>query len=363
MAGKKRNAASGSGSAALAGYEYQIDVSVWLALELVVVARLTEEMILEPASEEDLEADLADSQPGRVVNRVPLEGYTLIVQAKRKTTDAWTPTTLKTLLDHGSDTRISAAERLKEARARYLLVTSAGLNGDARKLKVRRAGNWPSKASVPSVIKKALTVDVAGRLAVISDEDDERLNGDIDRLITEGCSVPRARLADCKERLRQDARARIRNAGNGKWIREELEVVIRDHDGYLASSPELEHFIHPLNWGELRGAMKDNSAAIIVGQSGTGKTLSTLKLYDELRADMPGLTRIPIRLGPGELRDKLRDQSIPTPVLFDIEDPWGRFDFDPRSRLWNDQLAGFFTNADFHRHSRYCQPIFGSASF
>ena len=58
MIGKKVSKvkkASGSGSAAVAGYEYQIDVSVWLALELVVVARLTEEMTLEPASEEDLE--------------------------------------------------------------------------------------------------------------------------------------------------------------------------------------------------------------------------------------------------------------------------------------------------------------------
>lgn len=346
---RKVKKASGSGSAAMAGYEYQIDVSVWLALELVVVARLTEEMTLEPASEEDLEADVAESQPGRVVNRVPLEGYTLIVQAKRKTTDAWTPTTLKTLLDHGSDTRISAAERLKVAKNRYLLVTSAGLNGDASKLKVRKAGNWPGTASIPSVIKDALTVDATGRLAVISNEDDERLDGDIDRLLIEGCSVPGARLAECKERLRQDARARIRNAGNGKWTRAELEAVIRDHDGYLASSPELDHFIHPLNWSELRVAMKTESAAIIVGQSGTGKTLSTLKLYEELRADMPGLTRVPIRLGPGELRDKLIDQSIPTPVLFDIEDPWGRFDFDPRCRPWNDQLAGFFANADQNR--------------
>ena len=145
-----RKKASGSGSASVAGYEYQIDVSVWLALELVVVARLGEEMTLEPASEEDLEADVADSQPGRVVSSIHLEGYTLIVQAKRKTTDNWTPTTLKTLLDHGSDTRISAAERLKVAKNRYLLVTSAGLNGDGRKLKVRRAGNWPGKGSIPA---------------------------------------------------------------------------------------------------------------------------------------------------------------------------------------------------------------------
>lgn len=345
MTGKGK-ATSGSGSPSLAGYDYQVDVSVWLGLELVVVTRIAEEMTLEPASQEDLEAELAENEPGRVVNRVPLTGYNLIVQAKRKSGDAWTPSTLKTLLQHGSDTRISAAKRLKDPKARYLLVTSATLNGDARKLKVRKAGNWPGKGSVPDVIKKVLATDVTGRLAVIAGEDDERLEGDIDRLLTEGCRVPRARLAACKERLRQDARARVKGAGNGRWTRAEIEDVIRDHDGYLASSPELENFVHPTNWSDLRAAIKKDSAAMIVGQSGTGKTLATLKLYDELRAEMPGLTRIPIRLGPGELRDKLLDQSIPTPVLFDIEDPWGRFDFDPRSRPWNDQLAGFLANAD-----------------
>ena len=35
--------------------EYQIDVSVWLALDLVLAAKLTHELVLEPASQEDVE--------------------------------------------------------------------------------------------------------------------------------------------------------------------------------------------------------------------------------------------------------------------------------------------------------------------
>ena len=146
------NGTSGSGSDALAGYDYPMDVSVWLALELVLVSGMTDEMTLEPATQEDLEADLADGVNGRIVNRVPLDGYTLIVQAKRKGGDAWTQATLKTLLEHGSDTRASAAKRLKDGKNRYLLVTSAGVNGDARKLKVRKAGNWPGADSVPEAL-------------------------------------------------------------------------------------------------------------------------------------------------------------------------------------------------------------------
>lgn len=332
---------SGAGAASLAGYEYQIDVSIWLALDLVLVSRLTEELILEPASQEDLEATLADTEPGRLVNSVPMAGYTLIVQAKRRSGDAWTPKSLKALLNHGGDNRVSAAARLKNGQARYLLVTSAGLNGDARKLNRRQVGSWPKAAVMPSVIAKGVTHDISGRVAIVANQDDERLRGDIDRLLSEGCRVPNARLEDCRNKLREEARTRIARAGGGRWQRSEIEAVIRLHEGYLASTPELEQYVHPNNWQDLRAIVNQKSAAIIIGQSGTGKTLATKMLYDELRKEIPGLARVPIRLGPSALRNDM----TPSPVLYDIEDPWGRFDFDPDSRPWNDQLGNFLAAA------------------
>lgn len=332
---------AGAGAASLAGYEYQIDVSVWLALDLVVVSQQTGELTLEPASQEDLEALLTDAEPGRLVSRIPMKGYTLIVQAKRRGGDAWTPSTLRTLLKHGSDKRKSAAEQLTNVNARYLMVTSAGLNGDARKLGRRRAATWPKPTAMPAVIAKGIAHDISGRVAVIANQDDERLRDDIDRLLTEGCRVPNAQLEACRSKLREDARARIARAGGGRWRREEIEAVIRAHEGYLASAPELDHYVHPTNWSDLRAAMTDNSAAIIIGTSGTGKTLATKMLYDELRKEIRGLARVPIRLGPSELRD----DPTPLPVLYDIEDPWGRFDFDPDSRPWNDQLGDFLAAA------------------
>ncbi len=332
---------AGSGAASLAGYEYQIDVSVWLALDLVVVSQQTGELELEPASQEDLEARLGDAQPGRLVSRVPMNGYTLVVQAKRRGGDAWTPSSLRTLLEHGSDGRVSAADRLKDPDARYLLVTSAGVNGDASRLVRRHAGAWPKPAAMPAAISKAFEHDISGRVAVIANQDDERLRGDIDRLLTEGCRVPNARLDDCRRKLREDARARIARAGGGRWRREEIEEVVRAHDGYLASAPELDHYVHPTNWADLRSAMAERSAAIIVGTSGTGKTLATKMLFDELRREVAGLTRVPILFGPAQLHN----DTTPRPVLYDIEDPWGRFDFDPASRPWNDQLAGFLAAA------------------
>lgn len=338
--GNQEDEGGGSGGHSIAGYEYQIDVSIWLALDLVLANRLTQELVLEPASEEDIEADLADAEPGRLTNRAVLNGYRLVVQAKLRGGDAWTVAGVKALLKHG-DARPSAAKRLENGDVRYLLVTSAGLNGGTRGLQVRRAGSWPKATGMPATIKSALPAGSAARVAIIGNEDPERLATDINSILTDSFRIPRSKLDKCRQALREQARARIGGAGGGRWTRSQLEQVIRRHDGYIASSPELDHYVAPTNWGELRTAISDKYAAIVIGQSGTGKTMATRKLYEELRKEVPGLARVPITLGP----EQLRDDTTEPPVLYDIEDPWGRYDFDPKSRPWNDQLAQFFARA------------------
>lgn len=80
-------------------------------------------------------------------------------------------------------------------------------------------------------------------------------------------------------------------------------------------------------------------------QSGSGKTATAEALWLERKAAIPDLKRVPITQGPDQLRI---DRTLP-PVLYDIEDPWGRFKFEPDSRPWNDQLAPAFGSA---RHDR-----------
>jgi hypothetical protein len=57
--------ASGGGPS-LEGYFYQVDVSVWAALDLLLAKKLAQQLVLEPASKEDLEATLAENEPGRL---------------------------------------------------------------------------------------------------------------------------------------------------------------------------------------------------------------------------------------------------------------------------------------------------------
>lgn len=59
MPGKKTSLTGAA--AAQAGYDYQVDVSILVALRLLLITKAASRLILEPANEEDLEADLAPS--------------------------------------------------------------------------------------------------------------------------------------------------------------------------------------------------------------------------------------------------------------------------------------------------------------
>ena len=334
----------GAGNWALKGFDYQVDVSIWLALDLMVDSRMTSEMTLEHISEEDLEADIEDFEPGTVAESVPMRGYRLIVQAKRRTGDAWTAAGFINLLNHGTR-RQSAKERLEEDQnARYLLVTSASVNGHLRSLNVRHVGAWPAADNVPTNIA-AVGSGVAGRLAIIGSEDDERLVRDIKDLLVDRFRVPNARREACHTALRDEALNRMRGEKGGRWTRDEVEKIILAHDGYLAGGSEVDTFVRPTNWGDIRQALDSHHAVIIIGQSGSGKTTTRDALFRDLREEIPGLHRIHITHGP----EQLRADTTQPPVFYDIEDPWGRFRFEPDSRPWNDQLAGEFRKA---RHDR-----------
>lgn len=335
--------ASGAGGYALAGYDYQIDVSIWLALDLVLANGYTSEVLVEPISEEDLEADLKSTGPGSLATTSELDGYRLIVQAKRRTGNAWTVADVNALLKHGKN-RPSAQARLADPRARYLLVTNAAVNGGALDLSVRRAGSWPGPTKLPESIRSTMPAGAGGRIAIIERQDEERLQRDIGDLLTQTLRVPRARMGECVTALRNEVRARMLGAGSGRWTRAQLQAVIMAHDGYIASSPELDRYVHPLNWEDLTRLMEERYAALLVGQSGSGKSLAAKKLFEELSKKIAGLSWKPI----SDVRQMQQDRTK-GPVLYFIEDPWGTNNFESDRRPWTAQLALEFAHA---RHDR-----------
>ncbi|QDM21159.1 hypothetical protein FIU28_08550 [Tardiphaga sp. vice154] len=152
-----------SGGASLEGYFYQLDVSILTALDLVLAKKVAQEIILEPTTDEDLEADLED-EPGALSEILAIDNYRLVAQCKLRSTGPWKYEALNSLLAHGKR-RKPARDRLIDSHLRYLLVTSADLDAVARGLRIENIGQWPAAADLPPDMAKYLPADAGGRIS------------------------------------------------------------------------------------------------------------------------------------------------------------------------------------------------------
>lgn len=328
---------AGSGAQALAGYEYQVDVSVWAALDLVLAKKLASSVELEPTSQEDIEASLAATNPGTVAVGIATPHRKLVIQAKQRSTASWDLKSIAALLKHGGTSRVSAKDRLQDPSVHYLLVTSAPLTGVASGLRIRQFGQEGDVRGMPASLKKELHPGSEGRVAVLANEEADRIEQRIKDLLMDAFRVPHSKWKSCLNTLRQEARSKMTGRSTRIWARSELEATVRAFDGYFATSPELDNYVRPTNWQILCDRLESAHAVVIAGRSGTGKTMASAALWNHIRSKIPGIERIPIQSGPSQIRTTERSG----PVLFDIEDPWGRYRFDPDSEEWNDKLPNF----------------------
>ena len=145
-----RTSAASGAKAALDGFEYQLGVSMLVALRLMLITKSASRITLEPANEEDLEADLEPATPGRVQPSANMaEGYKLVVQVKLRNSGPWSINNFKALLKHGT-TRQPARYLLDDPDTRYLLITNADTTGKARNLLAHGLEEWPEDQVVPA---------------------------------------------------------------------------------------------------------------------------------------------------------------------------------------------------------------------
>lgn len=103
-------ARAGSGAPAFEGYLYQVDVSVWTALDLILAKKLAAAVELEPCSQEDIEAQLSENGPGRVTLGAATSQRLLVIQAKLRSGESWKVNAIAALLKHGGPNRVSVPE-------------------------------------------------------------------------------------------------------------------------------------------------------------------------------------------------------------------------------------------------------------
>lgn len=330
---------SAGAQASLDGYWYQLKVSVLFALDILANKQQADEITLEPANEEDLETELKD-EPGALTQELTIKTRKLIVQCKLRNNGPWTIGEIKSLLVRGKQ-RTPPKDLLKDQDVSYLLVTSADLSGKARNLLVKSATRWQRSGAMPRSLAKALPPNADGRVAVFCNLDQEKIETRINNLLIQRFRVPRANVGTCIKQLEEGTLQRMRGKGARVWKREEVVGIIEAQGGYDGTTKDLARFVHPANWDDLRAQLKKRNAIVLTGPSGTGKTTTAKALIASMREENPHLTHIKIEGGPEQLRD---DKTL-GPVIFEVEDPWGRYRVEPESLPWNDAINEFLTSA------------------
>ena len=338
-----RTRAAGGANAALKGFEYQLGVSVLAALRLMLITKSSTRITLEPANEEDLEADLEPGTPGRVQPSANVAaGYKLVVQVKLRNDGPWSITAFNALLKHGT-TRKQARYHLGDPDTRYLLITNADATGVARNLLVHGVEEWPEDQVVPASLSAILPPEPEGRIAIWGVLTEPHLDLEINDILSSLLRVPKSQQVECRERLRDEALRRMLGTSPGVWTREDLLSVIRGSGGYLASDPQLESFVPPANYQVLGELLERQNAVVLTGPSGTGKTLTALALVDQARQrpSAPEIIHVNVNDGPSSTRT-FADSG---PKLFYVEDPWGQYSLRGGADAWTEQLPRLLRGA------------------
>ena len=335
--------AAGGAKAALDGFEYQLGVSVLAALRLMLITKSATRITLEPANDEDLEAELEPATPGRVQPSANVAaGYKLVMQVKLRDSGPWSIKDFDALLKHGT-ARQPARYHLDDPGTRYLLITNADTTGVARNLLVRGLEEWPEEQIFPSTLSTTLPHGPEGRIAIWGVLTERLLNLELNDILGSLLRVPQSLQAECRARLRDEALRRMRGTSPGVWTRVDLLSVIRSSGGYLASAPQLESFVPPANYQVLRDLLERQNALVLTGPSGTGKTWTALALVDQSRQrpSAPEIIQVNVNDGPSSTRT-LADTG---PKLFYVEDPWGQYSLRGGADVWTEQLPRLLREA------------------
>lgn len=330
-------------SAALAGYDYQLDVSIFAALRILFVTKSASRITLEPANADDIEVELEEDDPGHVEAMAQLGVATrIIMQVKLRSGDPWSIDAFERLLKHGKR-RTPAKDHLVDPDVRYLLVTNADVSGVARELLVKDFEEQPGHDDFPESLRKILPDAPDGRLAIYACLTPKLLEYEIGHILTTILRVPKDRQGPCLATLREEAMARMRGTSPGVWAYNDLLGTIRGHGGFLASVAELDAFVEPTNFPDMIRQIENKNAVVIAGSSGTGKTLAARALCDQARKRNGALDIVVVN--PNSDPSSIRQIVQTGPKLFYLEDPWGQNSLRVGSETWTEQLPRILRDA------------------
>jgi hypothetical protein len=271
------------------GFEYQIDASIWIALELMLLKEQIDEMLVEPDNSEDVEVLLnarsalptepvsQDSQTA-IVQVTASTGRRMLYQMKTRSTGPWTDTAFKKVIGDGLEPQKPARGPTPRARAlrmlltdsnlSYMLLTDAGTDANLFGL------SWPTLhpegcVEVPSkdffdTSLRNQAGKLAGRLLIMSSLSSELLGFRIAKLLTETAKVPHIRLAHCVAALKDAFRQRLLGTETAPFKRAELLTILKAHEG-LTSRSEDPFYVPPGDVAAIEARLDHERWIVLIG--------------------------------------------------------------------------------------------------
>jgi hypothetical protein len=355
------------GTSGLRGYEYQITVTVWLGLKLLLETRACRELEIEPASQEDIAAKLNVS-PEQSTGMVGLKfkKIDLDIQVKSRRGAVWTKSAFKSVLKgkpaakkktgkkvkksksgkpakaiapaQSKSPRTHPLERLKQdSNRRYLFITDAQLHSELSDFSVTEIGNASSAKKLPVKLAFGEEKEIAPRLGVIEQMSEHRVALEIKQILSQYGHVQPSQINVTIDELKAAVRRKLLKESAGPWKIEDLEGVLKNNSG-MPSAPK--KVIFPLNIEDIRSQLGEG-AVILSGQSGTGKTILAELLEYEHRMNSEPFEIITAAKA-GVIRKLIQS---PGRHLFFLEDPWGHYQIEADADHWRSELPKLLSQA------------------
>ena len=152
----------GGGNSGYAGYEYQVQATLWIALVLLVAKSTSDSISIETKNDEDIE--VAINNPDAASLGISDPKLNLILQIKRRSAAPWAASAFAAVLTGELSLQESSLQRkrpldllLTEPAHRYLLITNESLNASLRPFQIDSLIESPQPAILPAAARKIST--------------------------------------------------------------------------------------------------------------------------------------------------------------------------------------------------------------
>lgn len=347
------------------GFEYQIDASIWIALDLMLKTERIDSMLVEPENSEDVEAMLTSAPATPPVVSAPDEqsatvtatagnGRRMLYQMKTRSTGPWTEAKFGEVVGDGLQPakpkkgptpRARALKLLLDDRdAAYMFITNAGVEATVFKLQSETLHADGSAAPLPPGLLdtslKSRIGELAGRVHVLPGLTSELLNFRIIQVLVESGKVPHVSVERCVKAMKDVFRARLLGTMPPVFERAELVRILRAHDG-LSDSREDPFYVAPADLSGIEARLAATRWIVLVGPPGAGKTMLATHLAHRHRAGKPPFKVVWEHSSLGPVNEHINSQG---PTMLIIGDLWGTSTYTGVTTLAHD-LFGFIDSA------------------